>query len=635
MNLNDQQLNIVNNSTGKVAVVAGAGAGKSTTNIELIYKLHKKNNIPLERMFISTFTNKSGKDLKIKLSKKLNLDFKKLEKLWVGTFHSLGYRYLTQCKNKKLDIILPLEAKQYLKNIYNQLMKDYGISEDKFSFSDAMECLDKKRSKGCSWEDITEFPKILSEISAMYQKEKNKMGLVDYEDILEIFLEEIKKDSPFVDRFDWVFVDESQDNSKKQNEIADTLATKNIVLIGDPKQSIYGFRGAAPELFKEKIKTSEKVFNLSYNYRSGREIIDFANALLVAVPSFKGQELIPTKNSFGKPTFTLCDFQHVEIMRNIEKDIKNGVPLHEIAVLGRSIKPKLFDKLQVMLRSKNIPYVVRGGDDKLNSSYIQNYLSILKSIIKPTKISLTNTLGLLPSIGPKTAMKLAEDVMASGGSFDPLINCTSKFVTTKAYSDFLNLEKVADDRKELLLKSLNFIHTHYLIPVYGKKDPTIPEQKKQIIFDALYNYLMEAPSIIEGIDSLYLNEEDAESDLGKIVISTIHQSKGLEWDSVHIANLKEKSIPNLKENEEDDIERFEEEFCLAYVAVTRARKSLNMYSSFLNDDFDPKPNKLSRFIRDMFLVSKEKYFNFKILDVDSEYKYKDNLYNKLKEVYGK
>jgi DNA helicase-2/ATP-dependent DNA helicase PcrA len=634
MNLNDQQKNIVFNSLGKVAVVAGAGAGKSTTNIELIAKLHLENKIPLEKMFISTFTNKSGRDLKIKLSKKLNLDFKKLEKLWVGTFHSLGYRYLTQYRNIKMEIILPLEARQYLKNIYSQVLKDFGVSEEKFSFSNMLECLDKKRSKDCAWEDVTDFPKVSAEVFNTYQKEKNKMGLVDYEDILEIFLEEIKKDSQFSQKFDWVFVDESQDNSKKQNEIADALTNKNIVLIGDPKQSIYGFRGAAPELFKQKIKTSEKVFNLSYNYRSSKEIIDFANAILAEVPSFKDQELIPTKNSYGKPTFTLCDFQHQEVMSNIEKDIKKGIPLHEIAVLGRSIKPRSFEKLQILLRSKNIPYVVRGGDDKLNSSYIQNYLSVLKSVIKPTKISLTNSLGLLPSIGPKTAMKLAEEVINAGGSFDPLVNCSGKFVTTKAYNDFIDLEKISYDKKELLEKSLNFIYKYFLIPNYGKKDPVLASQKKQIIYDSLHNYLMESPSISEGIDALYLNEDDPESDLGKIVISTIHQSKGLEWDSVHILNLKEKSIPNLKDDEENNIERFEEEFCLFYVAVTRARKHLNLYTSFLNDDYDPKPNKLSRFIKNIYLKNKEKYFNFRILGVDSESKYKEGLYNKLRESYG-
>ena len=103
---------------------------------------------------------------------------------------------------------------------------------------------------------------------------------------------------------------------------------------------------------------------------------------------------------------------------------------------------------------------------------------------------------------------------------------------------------------------------------------------------------------------------------------------------MHIANFKEKSIPNLKDDEENNVERFEEEFCLFYVAVTRARKNLNLYTSFLNDDFDPKPNKLSRFIKNMYLNSKEKYFNFKITGVDSELKYKEGLYNKLKEAYG-
>ena len=635
MNLNDQQNRIVNQSSGNVAVVAGAGSGKSTTNIELITKLNKKDGISLNRMFISTFTNKAGRDLKNKLQKRINFSPEELEKLWIGTFHSLGYRYLTQIRKKKLEIILPVEANYYLRNIYKNVLEDLGDNETDNPFKDILKGIEKYRNEQCSWEEATDNPIACSKIYEMYQREKNNQGLVDYTDILYMFAEEIKKDDSFSKRFDWVFVDEAQDNSMKQNEIADLLTNKNKILIGDSKQSIFLFRGAAPYLFKEKIASADKVFNLAYNYRSSTEIIEFANAMLGQMDSFKGQELIPTQGSHGKPVFIMCDNISWKIYQAIEQDIRNGIPLHEIAVLGRSIKPVSIANLQVLLRSNNIPYVVRGGDDKLNASYIQNYLSILKSILSPTQVSLTNTLSLLPSIGPKTALKLAKETMEYGNDLSNLELQTSNFSKTPAYKKYLSLIDLKDNNKELLLRTLDFVHDHYLKKIYGKKDPTEPKNKRKIIFDTLYDYLMGYKNLMEGIDSLYVNEEDVESDKNKIVISTIHQSKGLEWDSVHIANFNEKSIPSLRAGEEEDINRIEEEFCLAYVAVTRARKKLRMYMSYMNGQHaQASPNKISRFIREVFISSKEKYFSFRALDQDySESLYKENLYNKMRAKY--
>jgi DNA helicase-2/ATP-dependent DNA helicase PcrA len=635
MKLNNQQKSIIDKSSGKVAVVAGAGSGKSSTTVELIAKLHSVDGISLDRMFISTFTNKAGRDLKEKLQKKLKLDKDKIENLWIGTFHSLGYRYLVKNKRKKLEIILPVEASNYLRNIYRTVLEDFGVSEEQLAFADAISNIEKYRNTECLWEDASEYPKICSKIFELYQNEKKSQGLVDYTDILNIFAEEVKEDNFFRKKFDWVFVDECQDNSKKQNEIADLLASKNRVLIGDVKQSIYGFRGAAPHLFKQKINSAEKIFSLAYNYRSSKEIIDFANALLPQIEEFKNQELIPTLGNFGKPVFIMCDDVALQILNNIKLDIREGIPLHEIAVLGRSIRPVNIANLQLLLRANNIPYSLRGGDDKMNAPYIQNYLSVLKSILKPTQVSLTNVLSILPNIGPKTAMKLSSEAISYGDEHRFLETQTGKFSNTQSYKKYLSLFDYTSDNKTLLLKSLEFIHDVYLVPKYAKKDPMLPSQKRQLIFDTLYNYLMGFKDIMEGIDKLYVNEEDIESDKNKIIISTIHQSKGLEFDSVHIANFNENSMPYLLEKEEKNKERIEEEFCLTYVATTRARKKLKMYMAYKNGTHaQAKTNKLSRFIKELYKKTQEKYFTLRMLDGNcSELILKEKLYNKVNETF--
>lgn len=621
MKFNDQQQKIINTPPGKIAVIAGAGVGKTSTTLALVEKLYLEDNIPLDRMFLTTFTNKAARDLKERLQKRLKINEAYFKRIWLGTFHSLGFRYLTQIKNIKLNIILPLEANHYLKNIYNQVTRSENEEEE--SFYDLIQSIEKKRNQNCVWEKVTNYPDICEDMLKMYQKEKKQQNLVDYTDILDMFAEHLKEDSYFRTKFDWIFCDESQDNNFQQNKLIDLLTNKNSVLIGDNKQSIYSFRGALPQLFKDKAKQADYVYSLSYNYRSTPEIINFANILLEQTPSFKGQELISTKSSGSKPSFTLCDDIAKQIFIGIKGDIERGIPLHEIAVLGRSIKPVNIQKLQVLLRQANIPYSVRGGDDKLKASYLQNYLSTLKSICAPTKVSLINTLALLPKVGAKIAMTLADNVLANGITS---IKDAGKYSETKAFKDYLNLANFKDQKKELLLKSLDFIYEHYLVPVYGKKDPKEPSNKKKLIFDILYEYLMTFPKIADGIDSLYLNEEDEGAEKNKVIISTIHAAKGLEFESVYLANVNEFSVPFLTPEDEGDDERMEEEFCIMYVACTRAKKHLRMYMAFRTGSGDwTRANKISRYISEVYKKFGEKYFTFRVLDVTNEVDYKQKL----------
>ena len=873
MQFNEQQLKIINTPGGRIAVIAGAGSGKTTTTIKLIEKLHLKDGIALEKMFISTFTNKAGKDIKTRLQKRFNLDTEHINKLWVGTFHSLGHRYLTQIKKLNLNIILPVEGSYYLKNIYKAVLQTEGEDENVVTFKDISENIEMKRNQNCSWDKASEYPDICRKVHDQYQKEKKEQDLVDFTDILEIFVSQLKKDVIFTNKFSWVFVDEVQDNNFSQNVLTDLLTTESVVRVGDLKQcwhkdesipvqlddghivnkkaidvlvgdrvksleghnvtcfhcvsrkeifdvsgfvkittisgrtlhvskdhlvyndvqrklkpfvylmydrfygyrigtsigvlgqraraehsnrlwllkecetkeeslmyekiysleyqipeivfnwrpgclldetrkvifdkfgknknnlnrifkdfnldyafphymslqsnslsyrheliriklirlsekrkvgrnrkfeveigcrandvlkqilvnegyllrkyfskyeeafkwssgiektlgengyshvfvesiyldrknfilkkaksllrgslilvngenqtfyeeikeiqfidedtqivsldvphtgiitnesgivshnSIYKWRGATPQLFKDNIKIANHTYYLSYNYRSTQQIIGFANAMLKQIPAFHGQELKHLPINGFKPTFIICDDIALRIYKAIRHDISTGIPFGEIAVLGRSVKPVSIQRLQVLLRRDRIPYTVRGGSDKLNAPFIQNFLSVLKSLANPTKVSLVNALSILPSVGPKTAFKLAESVVASGMSFAPLKTASGRFAQTKAFQGYLNLKYLHDNdtMKELLLRSFDFYHDHYLVPYYGKKDPTEPSNKKTIIFEVLFNYLMGYKNLADGIDSLYVNEDDADDGENKIVISTVHQ----------------------------------------------------------------------------------------------------------------
>ena len=617
MYLNTQQEAIVKTSKGKVSVIAGPGSGKTFTLIELIFKLHTVDRIPLENMFITTFTNKAGREIKERLRKRLGLAQDRINHLWIGTFHSLGYRYLTRERYKKYNIILPVEAKYYLRNIYKQVIEE--DKEELINFDDILENIEKKRNRCCSWKEVSEYPEICERVYNLYEKEKRTLNLVDFTDILVLFKESI--DDNFIKKFKWVLIDECQDLNRLQIDLVDTLSKENTVLVGDPVQSLYSWRGASPELFKEKIKGSDLVFPLEYNYRSSSSILNFANQLIKQYPEYADRKLISTKESGILPSFKVCECQAKEIYRAIKEDIQNKVPLEEIAVLARTIKAANIGDLQVLLRQDKIPYVTRGGDDRLDSVYVQNYLSLLKTLCAPTKISTVNTLSLLPGVGPKTAIKLAEEVQSK--NIGVLSSLDSKVSQTKAYKDFVGLTQIKDNQN-ILLGSLNFLHEHYLKFKYKEE----ANQKKETIFNLLYDTLMEHKNLAEGIDSLYVNDEDEESDIGKVVISTIHQSKGLEFQSVHIANFNEHSMPYLKEEDEENPKRLEEEFCVAYVAITRAKKYLRMYMDHEGGKANwKKPNKVSRYIKEIFRVYKEKFFSLTVLnseDIKEQLFYKWN-----------
>lgn len=623
MPLNNQQIDIVQLSKGRTCVVAGAGSGKTTTLIETITKLHEQDRIPLTEMFVATFTNKAAKEIKLRIKKKFNLSDETIASLWIGTFHSLGYRYLNFYKKMKLNMVIPMESVYFQKNIYTQIVGEDMQNTSTCEFKEVLSAIDRKRNSNENWDKVTPYPELCKKVYDLYQEEKVKSDLIDFNDILDLFVKHLKQDYLFRSKFKWVFIDEAQDNNYYQYQLSELLGDKNIMYIGDEKQSLYLWRGACPQMFKDKISKADRVFPLSYNYRSTPKILNFANALLENIPNFKNQKLLAVKKDTGfKPQYIFCDNLAYQVYLNILADIRQGIPLDKIAVLGRSIKPFNVKELQIFLKKDNIPYVLRGGLDILESSYAQNYICLLKSFCSPTKISLLNSLSLLPGVGPKTAMSLADALVKGETSISSLAFMKAKYADTKAMKDFISLEKIKTDKAALLSKSLDFINDHFL----SKKYPD-HSKKREILYNMFYKTLMEYPTLSSGIDSFYLDEDDEESEDGKIVISTIHSAKGLEFDSVHIVNFNEKSMPFLKGDDEDNASRLEEEFCISYVAVTRAIYNLRMYMQYRSGlDDNTCANKMSRYIVNMLKKYGENYMEVCFKDVEDPMSYKKRFF---------
>lgn len=555
--LNEQQSKIVNTPGGKVVVLAGAGSGKTHTLIELIADLHLRRKIPLSKMFISTFTNKAGNELKQRLSSKLNRD--SVEDLWVGTMHSQAHKFLST--QMKYSVITEGEVKYLIKKIYLDIVPEHTRKELTVDY--VVGIIGKKRSFNCKFEDLTSvYTDLIKSIYIKFMEEKQRQHLMDFDDLLYNFLTYLKDNPSFSDQFEWVFIDENQDCNWVQNEIADVLGGESSVFrIGDDFQSIYTWRGACPSIFKDKTKTADSVYPLETNYRSSPEILDLANEIIKKESG--GRKLYAVQSTSLKPSLRICEDQAQTILSRIVADIRNGVPLGEIAVLSRSVKTDNIRTVVGFLKSRKIPYVVRGGIDIFKTADVQKFLSIIRGVLSPSEYPVSESLGLLPGVGAKTAIKLTERIINKGVS--ELDSLTAKFSQTAAFEVYKTLwDKKGND---LVKNSYDFYSKFYL----SKYETQLADNKRQFISGLMEEFLLGVHDLQATIDSLLIEKEEDET-TDKIVITTIHQSKGLEWESVHLANFYEGYMPMIKEDS-DELE----ELNLAYVAITRAKKYLQMY----------------------------------------------------------
>jgi DNA helicase II / ATP-dependent DNA helicase PcrA len=567
MKLNKEQQEILDEAEGNCVVIAGPGTGKTSSIGAFVEKLVKVDKIPLQKIFLVTFSRASGADLVKKIREKLNLTEIDAKKLWIGTYHGMGYRYLRQVKKLTKEILSQSLAKNTIANIHARLLKKYATAAIydhivDLEPSEIASMIDIKRSKCLTWQQISyDCGEYFKEIFDEYQAIKKENNLLDFQDILEEFHKHLKHDKEFTSQFKWVIADEAQDTNHIQYDILDAFSCKNNMLVGDSKQAIYAWRGACPDLFAKRIESADKKFFLKENYRSSPEIVEFLNSFMTQKEVYNGQDIIATKKSANPPSYSICPTQsEQQILREILLDIKNGIPLDEIAVLGRSIKQPNINDLMAGLRQYRIPYELRGGFDLLDSKYVQKFLSILKSARKPDAITFANAVSTVPRVGKVLSEKLANGYMKEKEAYFLTLKLAA--LNSDPFKYFMRIIKTKDD-KDLLVEAARFV-------AYNEFKPYERAEKLENL-TKVANSLLEYDTILDGLDSLMLTKGDKAKQKEKLVISTIHQCKGLEFSSVYVINAHSGMIPNPKNVDET------EEWNLAYTAFSRAKTKLKIY----------------------------------------------------------
>jgi len=435
---------------------------------------------------------------------------------------------------------------------------------------------------------------LLRQVAESYQKRKEQANVLDYDDLLTLWLRLLQENpalsKTYGEQFQYILVDEYQDTNRLQFEIIRNMAShhRNLLVVGDDAQSIYAFRGAEVEnlLTFPDVFPGTAIFRLETNYRSTPEILRLANASIQLNHRQFHKELKSVQPSGPLPAVVpLVDLkqQAAFIAQRVLELREEGTPLQEIAVLFRARFQAA--EMELELAKRNIPYVVRGGIRFFEQAHIKDLLAHLRILVNPRdEMAWDRILRLQQGIGPAYARRIWQFL---AGSPNPLESARGeetggKALPSRAGTAWSKLRKLlrdlsapqkADQPAEALAIVLRSGYQSYL----QTRFEDARDRKEDL--DELINLASSYESIAKFIEDLTLREPfKGESIRGWenpdefLALSTIHQAKGLEWTALFLIGLTEGQFPHPKAIQEPA--ELEEERRLFYVAVTRTKKEL-------------------------------------------------------------
>jgi DNA helicase-2/ATP-dependent DNA helicase PcrA len=604
--LNAEQFAAVTAPPGPLLVLAGAGSGKTRTLTYRVAYLLSQGVKPGEILLL-TFTNKAAKEM---LHRVHDLTGIEPARFWGGTFHSLGNRALRMygeaIKLPKNFTILDADESE-------SLLKQTVESVDKLFFKDktnprpgplfSVLSLARNTQLSLAATVAKNFPQyqdiahLLPKFAAAYEAARRAQSVVDYDDLLELWLK-LLTDAPevgayFAHRFRYILVDEYQDTNTIQAQIVDQLGAHHCVMaVGDDAQCIYSWRGAD---FENIMSFPERhpgtvIHRIEINYRSTPEILDFANGVLNAQPKGRhfDKELRAARAHSVKPYVvqTMDDREQAEfILKRIHSLINDdGVSAREIAILYRSHFLAL--EVQLALSRAGIPYQITSGVKFFERQHVRDLVALLRFVYNPSDAQAWQRIAvLLPKVGEKGAQKihaaaldharlmqrnfidaLDTDDVKSKVAKDAKEDWSNFCTSLRQVAEAMSTQKPADT----VTVALEGWYGDYLKGAYADYVDRLEELKALVGFAARFG---EMQDLLAQIVLLNGETSDRQVDPNEeaIKLTTIHQAKGLEYDVVFLIGAADGQFPTRRAIESGDVE---EERRLFYVAVTRAKNEL-------------------------------------------------------------
>lgn len=594
--LNSSQLEAVTHKEGPLLVIAGAGSGKTRT---LIYRVARlvEEGIPPASILLLTFTRKAASEM---LSRATRLLDDRCEKVSGGTFHSFANavlrRYAAQVGFESGFAILDRADSE---SLIGMLRKEYSPASKKLAFprkQTLANIFSRAVNKALSIEEVvsadyshfTPDLDIIINIFEAYKSYKLRHNSLDFDDLL-VFLHTLLQKHPDIrDRlsstYRYIMVDEYQDTNLLQADILIFLASthKNVMAVGDDAQSIYAFRGANFKNIMEypTIFPGTKIIKLEENYRSIQPILNLANVIIDRATEKYEKTLFSRKTAGPRPLLVDAGNERGQSRFVTEKILElqqKGVPLNEIAVLFRAGFHS-FD-LEIELSREQVAFIKVGGFKFAESAHIKDVLAHLKVITNPEdRLNWYRVLQLLDKVGPKTAQRIYDSLVAKKLGYRGILKVKPKLNLSRSIKKLKDLY-AGIDAGTMTVAQMGETIINYYNPILQNRFDDHPKRVKDLehlitIMDRyqdlesfLADMALDPPNTsIDGtLATGYANSE-------RLVLSTVHSAKGLEWHSVFIIWALDGRFPSIHAlNKEEDLE---EELRLVYVAATRAKKNL-------------------------------------------------------------
>ena len=598
--LNPEQRRAAETLDGPVLILAGAGSGKTRA---LTYRVANliDHGIPAWSILALTFTNKAAREMKERVERLIGEE--KAEEAWISTFHSTCARILRRDiekigYNRSFTIYDDDDQQRVLKEILKQLNIDdkyLPVREVRVKISDAK----NRMLTADEWFQKTVRDRrnsLIHDVMTEYEKRMKSLNALDFDDLLLKTLILLADHPPVLEvyrrRFRYVMVDEYQDTNRTQYELLRLLTaeSRNLCVVGDDDQSIYGWRGADIRniLEFENDYPDAAVIKLEQNYRSTGNILDAANQVIAHNQGRKDKTLWTEHNAGEKITVYCAQDEREEaawIVRQMQELKKQGVTYGEMAMLYRTNAQSRIP--EEVLMQAGIPYRVFGGQKFYERKEIKDILAYLRVIANPADdISLTRIINVPKrSIGDTTVQILTEQAARQGIPVFAALAVPPDELGSRArnsVAEFFRMMTMLSAMKETMgLEEFvdSLIRLTGLEEQYRKEDTdeslnrieNIQEFRGSVHEFAAFGENPTLEAYLENV-SLVTDLDRAEDRSGYVTMMTLHSAKGLEFDNVFIPGMEEGIFPSGRSLEEDN--RLEEERRLMYVGITRARKKL-------------------------------------------------------------
>ena len=628
--LNDMQQMAVFHTEGPLLILAGAGSGKTRVLTHRITYLMEEKHVSPYNIMAITFTNKAAAEMRNRVNKIVGFG---AEQVWVSTFHSACVRILRRYIDRigystDFTIYDTDDQKRLMKNVIKDLNLDSKIYKENGMLNKISDFKNKLMTTG----DVasmarTDFKMLnVSKIYDNYQEALKKNNALDFDDLImktvQLFTKCPEVLESYQDRLQYIMVDEYQDTNAAQFAFVKLLAKKhqNLCVVGDDDQSIYKFRGAdiTNILQFEKYFPNARVIKLEQNYRSTKNILEAANAVIHNNEGRKDKTLWSDNEKGDKIDLYQAEDGYSEaemVASTIKENVDNGrSDYSDYAILYRTNNQSRV--LEEKLMMKNIPYKIIGGQNFYQRKEIKDIIAYLRVISNPTDDIAVERIVNVPKrgIGATTVDKVKDYARAYGmdlyealmdvenipglsraaGKIKKFTDLIEGYKKDEYYGEIEKLTKdILDDTGYVSeLAAENTDEANGRIENIDELVSKIVEYQENAEDPVLSEFLEEV-ALVSEIDNL-------SEDSSYVVLMTVHSAKGLEFPYVFLCGMEDGLFPGYMSIMSGDNEELEEERRLCYVAITRAMKKLTIsYAKKRMVRGEMQYNIVSRFVKEV------------------------------------